>query len=199
LKVKHAKIANMIISFSGAPGSGKSTIAPKLANKLAWPCYYMGGLRREAARQKGLSLSEYNKLGETDIKTDQEVDEYQRILGQEQDNFVIEGRTSWYFIPHSLKIYLDVEAEVGAKRIFGSLQVKNTRNEDQNLTNWQAVFKSNKQRIASDKKRYQQYYQIDVYNHKNYDFVLDTTHLNQEQVFQMIYNFVQQALDKRKN
>ena len=101
----------MIISLSGAPGSGKSTVAQMLADKLSWPRYYMGGLRREAAKKRGLSLAEYNKLGETDIKTDKEVDEYQRELGEKEDNFVIEGRTSWYFIPHSLKIYLDVSPE----------------------------------------------------------------------------------------
>jgi len=189
----------MIISFSGAPGSGKSTIAQMLADKLGWPRYYMGGLRREAAQKRGLSIEEYNKLGETDIKTDQEVDEYQRILGQEQDNFVIEGRTSWYFIPHSLKIYLDVDPKVGAKRIFGHLQQKNDRNEAKGLDTWQAVMESNQQRIASDNKRYQQYYLIDIHNPKNYDFSLDTTNLDQNQVFQAVSEFVQQALDKRKN
>jgi cytidylate kinase len=37
----------MIISLSGAPGSGKSTVAKKLAEELGWERYYMGGLRRE--------------------------------------------------------------------------------------------------------------------------------------------------------
>ncbi|NCN22449.1 AAA family ATPase, partial [Candidatus Falkowbacteria bacterium] len=65
----------MIITFSGAAGSGKSTIAQKLADNLKWPRYYMGGLRREAAKKRGLTLAEYNELGEKDPKTDMEVDE----------------------------------------------------------------------------------------------------------------------------
>ncbi|NUM42573.1 MAG: AAA family ATPase, partial [Leptospiraceae bacterium] len=102
----------MIISISGAHGSGKSTVAQMLAKKLFWPRYYIGGLRREAAKKRGLTLAEYNALGETDPTTDTEVDEYQRQLGLSSDNFIIEGRTSWYFIPHSFKVYLDVsEAE----------------------------------------------------------------------------------------
>ncbi len=189
----------MIISFSGAPGSGKSTIAQMLADKLNWPRYYMGGLRREAAKRRGLTLGEYNKLGETDIQTDQEVDEYQRKLGQEQDNFVIEGRTAWYFIPHSLKIYLDVDSRVGARRIFSHLQQKNERNEDNGLNSWQAVLENNQKRTESDRIRYRQYYNIDAGDLKNYDFYLDTTNLNQDQVLLAVYNFVSQRLDNRKN
>ena len=90
-------------NFNGSAGSGKSTIAEKLAAELKWPRYYIGAIRREAALKRGLTLEEYNKLGETDPQTDIEVDNYQKELGERSDNFIIEGRTSWYFIPHSLK------------------------------------------------------------------------------------------------
>jgi len=190
----------MIISFSGAPGSGKSTIAQMLADKLDWPRYYIGGLRREAAKKRGLTLEEYNRLGETDPRTDREVDEeYQLKLAETNADFVIEGRTSWYFLPQSLKIYLDVDLAEGAKRIFGNLQQKNNRNEADDLNSWQAVMESNKKRLESDKARYYKYYQIDVYDPKNYDFYLDTTNLDQNQVFKAVYEFVQNSLDKRKN
>jgi len=189
----------MIISFSGALGSGKSTIAQMLADKLDYPRYYMGGLRREAAKKRGLTLAEYNKLGETDIVTDKEVDEYQSELGKTADNFVIEGRTSWHFIPQSLKVYLDVSLEEGAKRIFASLQQKNNRNEDEGLNTWQDVLASNKARIVSDKIRYRKYYDIDVYDPKNFDFYLDTTKLGPAEVFQAVYVWVTEHLDNKKN
>lgn len=115
----------MIISFSGVPGAGKSTIAKMLAQKLGWPRYYMGGLRRQKAKERGMTLEEYNKLGETDPSTDLEVDRYQEKLGKEKDDFIIEGRTSWYFIPHSLKIYLDVDLNKGSERIYWQLKDKN--------------------------------------------------------------------------
>lgn len=187
----------MIISISGVAGSGKSTIAQMLAEKLSWPRYYIGGLRREAARKQGLSIEEYNKLGETDPETDTEVDEYQKKLGKTQDNFIIEGRTSWYFIPHSLKIYLDVSPEAGAKRIFGSLQAKNnSRNEGAGLTSWQEVMAGTQERLASDNKRYRQYYDIDPCDRKNYDFYLDTTESGPDQVFEQVYEWVKSRLDR---
>lgn len=176
----------MIVSLSGTHGSGKSTVAQVLAEKLGWPRYYMGGLRREAAKKRGLTLAEYNALGEKDPVTDFEVDEYQRELGLKEDNFIIEGRTSWHFIPHSFKIYLDVKEEEGYRRIFGHLQQKNDRNEDKNLASQEDVKKSLKARLASDRKRYRQYYGIDVNDLSHYDFYLDTTNLSPDQVASIV-------------
>lgn len=188
----------MIITLSGAPGSGKSTIAKMLANELSWPRYYIGGLRREAAKKRGMTLAEYNKLGEKDPSTDKEVDEYQRKLGQEDDNFVIEGRTSWYFIPHSLKIYLDVSLDEGARRIYLSLQEKDDRNEAENLQSATDVKESMIKRTASDNLRYQQYYGIDVNDRSHYDFYLDTSALSPDEAFEKVMIFVKTRLDKLK-
>jgi len=187
-------IQTMIISISGTAGSGKSTVAKKLAKKLNWPYYGMGKLRRRVAKKKGLTLAEYNKLGETDPITDLEVDKYQERLGRSMDNFVIEGRTSWHFIPQSLKIYICVDKKVGAARIYKDLKRSNHRNEDKNLKTYQDVLKSNQKRLQSDKKRYKKYFNIDVFNKRNYDFVLDTTNLNIKQSFTKIYNFVKSNL-----
>jgi predicted cytidylate kinase len=189
----------MIISFSGAQGSGKTTTAKMLAKHLNYPRYYMGGLRREAAKKKGLTLGEYNKLGESDPSTDIEVDEMQKKMGQEQDNFIIEGRTSWYFIPHSIKIYLDVDPDEGARRIYSSLkekEEKESRNEDKGLNSVQAVRESNDRRKESDNKRYRKYYDIDVYNPKNYDLYIDTTNLSAEETLKQILDFLANNKDK---
>jgi len=56
----------MIISISGTPGAGKGTLAKNLAAELGWPVFSMGDLRRQAAARRGMTLAEYNKLGETD-------------------------------------------------------------------------------------------------------------------------------------
>jgi len=187
----------MIISLSGAHGSSKSTVAQQLAEKLGWPRYYIGGLRREAAEKRGLTLAEYNKLGESDPQTDQEVDEYQRELGKTQDNFIIEGRTSWYFIPHSLKIYLDTAEEVAAKRIWKDISEKGARkNEDSDMKSWQDVMASMRQRLKSDIERYRKYYNIDVHDRKNYDFYLDATNLTPDETLEKVWNFVNSRIDK---
>lgn len=184
----------MIISISGNQGSGKSTIAKMLAEKLSWPRYYMGKMRREAAREKGMTLAEYNKLGEKDPNTDLEVDNYQKKLGENESNFIIEGRTSWYFIPHSLKIYLYVKKEIGAQRIFKHLQSANQRNEAKDLNSIEDVIKSVEERHASDVKRYKKYFNIDVHDINNYDFYLDTSNFEIQEVFDKTFSFIKKHL-----
>lgn len=182
----------MIITISGLPGSGKSYIAKRLADQLSWQSFDVGAHRRQMAKTRNMTLAEYNKLGETDPTTDREADDWQIDLGQTKDNFVISGRLAWHFIPDSLKIFLRVDPQTGAQRVFGSLQKSNVRNEDNNLDNIEAVAASNAQRIASDKLRYQQYYNLDAYDESHYDFILDTTNLNQEQVFNEMMEFLKQ-------
>ena len=189
----------MIISFAGWPGSGKSTIAKRIAAELGWPYYSMGQLRREASKRRGMTLEEYNQLAMTDISTDLEVDEYQTKLGKEEDNFVIDGRTSWHFIPKSYKIFLAVDPQVGAERIFQELQQADNRNEGHNLDTVEAVLNSNYERVNNDRQRYLQYFGIDVYDLANYDEVVDTTNLTIDEVLAKVRALVKERLAQTKS
>lgn len=188
----------MIISLSGAQGSGKSTIAKKLAKELNWPHFYIGGIRRKIAKDKGMTLAQYNKLGESDPSTDLEVDDYQKKLGETKDKFIIEGRTSWYFIPHSFKIYLDVDKKEGAKRILAHLQEDNDRNEDKGIVDKESMLKSLAKRAKSDAYRYRKYYNIDVHDKSHYDYVLDTSKLSAEEVFEQILKEIKKRKENKE-
>ncbi|XOU94332.1 MAG: cytidylate kinase family protein [Candidatus Kerfeldbacteria bacterium] len=188
----------MIISLSGKPGSGKSTVARKLAADLGYERIYIGGMRREVARKKGMTLAEFNKWGEEGNDADAEFERYVEELGKTKDNFIIESRTAFHFIPRSLKIFIDVSPEEGAKRIWGAIE-KNSqpnRNEDSNLQSHEDVLQSIKERMKSDDFRYKKYYDIDIFEEKNYDLFLDTTNLNPEEEYQAVYDFVKEKLVK---
>ncbi len=187
----------MIISISGKAGSGKSTIAERLAQTLGYQRYYIGGLRRKMAADRGLTLEELNALGEREAWTDREVDEYAAQLGKTEDNFVIEGRTMFHFIPHSLKLFLDVSEEEGARRIFSHLQAgaSKDRNEARNLHSIDDVLAANRKRLASDILRYRTHYGIEnVYDPKHFDLWLDTTRLNPDAVFERVLGFVREQM-----
>jgi cytidylate kinase len=181
----------MIISFSGSEGSGKSGIAKRLATHLGWHYYDIGKLRRSMAAEKGMTLEEYNKLGETDERTDLEVDNYQAKLGQESDNFIIVGRTSWYFIPHSFKIFLSTRLEVGAERILKDLA---SRNEAKDLHTVEDVIASLHRRQTSDSFRYQKYFSIDVYDKNNFDWIFDTSDLTEDEVYIQVEQYIKGKL-----
>jgi cytidylate kinase len=183
---------HMIITISGMPGSGKTTTAAALAKKFNLKEYYMGNIRREVAKKKGITLNELNMLGETDPSTDKVVDDYLIQLGKTEDNFIAEGRTAYHFIPESIKIFMAVELTTGAERIFNDLKDKenpSNRNEAAGLTIQEQADLLQK-RMDSDKLRYKKYYSIDVFNKDNYDLWIDTTDLTKEQVVEKIAEFI---------
>ncbi|MFA5359836.1 MAG: cytidylate kinase family protein [Patescibacteria group bacterium] len=184
----------MVITINGTPGSGKSTVAKKLSKKLNWPRFYGGGIRRIQAKAMGLTLAEFNKLGEKESFTDSEVDNYIKQIPKKHPRCIIESRTAWHLIPKSIKIYIDVDEKTGAERVFNELKKHDKRNEDKKLHSIQEVLKSHKQRKLSDYKRYKKYYHFNLYNKKNYDYILNTTNLNKKQVFSEVYNYIKKRL-----
>jgi len=48
-----------IITISGTPGSGKSTIAKNLLNKIKAKRIYTGGLWRDLAKEKKMTLEKF--------------------------------------------------------------------------------------------------------------------------------------------
>lgn len=165
----------MIITIAGAPGSGKSTVAKLLAEKLGYEYVSVGNMRRKMAEERGMTLEEFNSLGEKEEFTDKEVDLYQKKLGETKDNLVIDGRTSWYFIPQSYKIFLDVDLKTAAERILKDIR-NAKRPQEKGFNTLDEVVDSLKKRMKSDSFRYKKYYgkDCDYLNKKNYDLVVDT-------------------------
>jgi cytidylate kinase len=186
----------MIISFCGDNGSGKSTAAVKVAKELGFKHYHMGQVLRDMAKEKGLTLEELNVLRDKDPNFDKSVDDFLVKLGRENDNFVIESRTAWFFLPGSLKIYLKVEEKEAAKRIFLELQKQNKRNEGKNLDSESRVLESIEKRQKKDNEIYQKLYGINIRDEKHFDFVLDTTRLSIGEVFGQVMDFINSKIKK---
>lgn len=180
----------MIISFNGDHGSGKSTIAKKVAQTLNYPRYYMGQMFRDMARERNVTVEEFNKICQTDPSMDKKIDDYLIKLAEENSDSVIESRTAWHFIPESIKIYLKVDDEEAAKRIFKELHNENRKNESKNLDSQDKILKSLKSRKNNDDKRYMKHYGLNIRKESNYDFILDTTSLSIEEVFKKVMEFI---------
>lgn len=175
----------MIITITGIPGSGKTTVVKMLAEELNVPWYSVGDLRGKMAKEQGMTIDELNALGEKEAFTDEEVDLYQKKLGESGESFVIDGRLSWYFIPNSFKIFLDVNPDVGAQRIFNA-SLLGERGDEIGYTSVLETKKFVEQRVASDQRRYQKYYNVNFINPSNYDLVIDTSVLTPESVVKTI-------------
>lgn len=183
----------MIITLGGLPGAGKSTIKTLLAQKLNLTAYSMGDMRGEMAKAKGLTIDQLNDLGLTDASTDRTIDEFQKNLGDTQTKFIIDGAMSWFFIPQSKKIFLDVDPAVAAARIFADRHNNPNRTDEPEYTSVENTQTTLAARAQHNDLRYQKWYGASYLNRANYDLVIDTTHLSTEEVLQKILDFIGKA------
>ncbi len=175
----------MIITISGKAGSGKSTIAKMLSKKLKLKHYSIGDVMRKMASEKGLSLLELNKLAEKDNSIDSELDSRLKELGKIEDNFVIDGRLTAFFIPHAdARIFLDADDKVRAQRI-----LKDKRHQEKS-ENIKEMINNIRKRENSEKKRYKKYYNVSYTDKNLYNCVIDTTKLSPNRVVEKIIRFV---------
>ncbi len=180
----------IIISFNGDEGAGKSTVAKMVAEKMSIPRFYMGQIFRDAAKKKGLPLVVFLEGLEKNPEWEKEIDDHVINLPEKEDSFVIESRTAWHFIPQSIKIYLEVDAREGARRIFEHLKSKNQRNEGADLDSIEKTMASLERRRKDDDKRYMSLYGIDIRNKDNYDLIINTTGIGIEKVYDEIIRFI---------
>ena len=174
----------MIITISGKPGSGKSSMAKMLSEKYNLKYHSTGDFFRSKAKEKGMSLKEYSILAEKEREHDKETDNWQTNLGKTEDNFVIDGRLSHRFIKKAIKIYLDIDKVEGSKRIM------NEKREGEIMINKKQAIELWEHRVNSEHARYSKYYNIDIHHKGQYDLVLDTTKLTKDQVFEKLCEFV---------
>ncbi|MBI2564894.1 cytidylate kinase family protein [Candidatus Woesearchaeota archaeon] len=167
----------MIITISGNPGSGKSTVGKLLAKNLGYKYYSIGDLMGKFAAEQGITIEELQERRKTNLKWDREIDNYQRQLGIEEDGFVLDSRLGWYFIPQSFKVFLDVDEKVGAERVF-----KNQRPDEKKYESVNKLLNAQKQRIKADAEQWKKLYRINFLDHKNYAIIIDTTKLTAEDI-----------------
>ena len=64
----------VLVTISGLPGSGKTTVAQLVARALGLEHVYAGNVFRRQAETNGLSLEEYLRRAEQDSSIDRELD-----------------------------------------------------------------------------------------------------------------------------
>lgn len=164
---------SLVVAISGRPGSGKSTVARLLAEQLNIDHASAGDFMREMAAERGISVLELSRIAERDDSIDHEIDARSARLGRSGVSVVIDSRLAWHFIPHAVKVFLDVSMDVAARRIFGDARESESENVDLDAT-----VRATMERAASESQRYEEYYGIDYLDPGNYDVVVDTSELS---------------------
>ncbi|MFH1770274.1 MAG: cytidylate kinase family protein [archaeon] len=184
----------MIITISGAIGSGKSNVGDYLADKLRYKHFSIGDLMGDVALDKKVTLLKLSKQAEESDEVDHLLDEKQKQWARERNNFVIDSRLGFHFMPNSFKIRLECDEEEAAKRIFNDPREDETDN-----TTLEVTLQNIRRRKKSEALRYLKYYNLNPADHKHYDFVLDTTNIPEKKVWDIVLRKVLEAQKNKNN
>lgn len=176
-----------IITIAGKPGSGKSTTAKKLASDLNYNHFSSGDFFRQVGLDKGLDIISLTALAEKDKSIDELTDQKVREMG-EKENIIVESRLAFHWIPDSFKVYLDLDADTCAERMFKDLESNASRKESENCRTLEEMKEKLKVRFASEKKRYMEMYGVDPQDLSQYDLVINTSANTIEEVSEEIKN-----------
>lgn len=161
-----------IITISGPPGSGTSTVSQRIADKLGYSRFSSGNFMRSLARERGVSLQKLQSEAESNPAIDERIDEKVKDLA-DSDEIVVDSRLGFHFIPEGFAVYLEVGMDAAARRIFAE---RKERQEQAEIAaeSIQATKERIRERLASERQRYQELYNIDHTNLDHYDLVVDT-------------------------
>jgi predicted cytidylate kinase len=166
------------ITISGTPGSGKSTVAKLLEDKLGLKYVYSGQIFREMAKKYNMSLEEFGKFCEENSEIDKELDSRQLEILRKGE-IILEGRLAgWLAHLNNINAFkvaliadLDTRSERIVKREKGSVEKRK---------------KEILERERSEVLRYKNYYNIDVKDISIYDIVIDSGDKTPEEIVDII-------------
>lgn len=172
MKSKYKKI-----TLGGLAGTGKGTISRMLADKLSFNRVSFGDFARKTAEERGVTLNELDEMSKTDESIDRDRDQYFKEYGEQNENFVAEGRLAAHFIKDAFKILLICD-DRRFKRV----------SERDNISEEEARAET-LEREGTYAERYGGLYDLADFNDpKYYDLVIDTSELTPDEILDKIIN-----------
>jgi len=184
-----------LITIAGSLGAGKSSTAKAVAKALGYQHFSSGDLFRTIAAERGESVEATNISAEIQKDIDQQVDERLKEMGKKGNKLVIDSRLAWYWMPDSFKVFLHLDTESAAKRIFQDVLKKSRVSED--ASSLEDVRASIERRFASEQKRYMSLYNVNPTDPKNFDLIIDTKENSLERVAAQVLEGYKKWLGKK--
>ena len=163
----------MIITLGGLAGTGTTTTAELLSEKLDIPYISAGYVFRQMASERGMSVLEFSEFAEGN--DDKEIDKRQAELAKSSDNLIVEGRLSAYFVEADLKLWLVTPFDVRSQRI------AERESKSVDVASEEIIV-----REESEALRYMDIHNIDIKNMDIYDLIINTGTFNPEEVSEII-------------
>jgi cytidylate kinase len=178
--------SGIIIIIGGLHGTGKSTCARMLAEKLHLKYVSAGELFRDMAKKKGMSIEDFSRYAESHHEVDKEVDS-RVVQASEKGNAVIEGQIAAGLVGKpDITVFLTAPERVRIER----LSYRDRKSNDEILI-------ETKIREESERRRYMELYRIDVHDFSSYNLVIDTSKWSAEAVTEIIRKAAQEYMKEK--
>ncbi|TET16245.1 MAG: cytidylate kinase [Candidatus Thorarchaeota archaeon] len=184
----------IILCISGMAGSGKSTVAKRLARKYGLRYFSGGEALKALAGEVGFKLAgrgwwesaegiRFLKRRKDDFSFDKKVDEKLLELAT-QGNVVLDSWAQAWLLKEGFKIWLEASTEERAKRIA-----------ERDGTTFDEAFKALKEKDRLTKIIYEELYGFSLgEDFSPFDVILDVTMLSEEEVFHTLSLVVERFL-----
>lgn len=164
------------ITLFGLAGTGTSTVGRALAKKLGMQFVSSGDFSRSIAKELGLSINQFDEICRQDPTYDKKIDQRMIEFGQHQDNFLAEGRMTWYFIPDAFKIKLECNFDERIRRIATREQVAIEKAKDETMV---------REQVVADRFK-KAYGQASISENSNFDLIIASGAISAEAVVDKI-------------
>ncbi len=157
----------MLITISGLPGSGTTTVSRLVATVLGLELLPGGEVFRQMAAEAGMTLAEFGAHAQGHPGIDRELDDRLEVRAA-AGGCVIESRLAGWLATRAaltaVRVWVECSDEVRAARVA-----------DRDGTSLAQALLDNAERSALERARYQAVYGIDLDDRTTYDLVLDST------------------------
>jgi cytidylate kinase len=168
----------VLLSISGLPGSGTSSVSRQVAARLGVEHLDGGTVFRSLAAERGMDLASFGALAESDPAIDRELDA--RLAARARAGGVLlESRLAGWILSNEglagLRVWIACDPAERARRVSG-----------RDGGSLEEAVGANAAREASEAARYLAYYGIDIADLAVYDLVLDSTSAPVDELVEVI-------------
>jgi len=139
-----------------------------------------GEFFRQMAEERDMTLEEFGELAENNIDIDKKVDD--RMINSAEPGMILEARLTGHLMNRSDKKAFKVWIKAGLDTRVRRIAERENNSEDEIEDLKERV----KKREASERKRYKEYYDIDIKDTSFYDLVISSEENNPEEIVEAI-------------
>jgi len=180
----------MIITISGFSGSGKTTVANLVGERLKIPAVDVGCIFRGLAAKHGMDIIAFGKYAEKHPEIDRQLDAEMVKLCRRKYNLILQGRLAGWMTERNgveaLRVWIGAAAKTRAQRI--------CKREGLRLAKACA---DTLRRDKDNRRRYLETYGLDLNDLSIYDSVIQTDNLTIEEVVCALIRAIQKVWPKK--